>query len=93
MTLKKSLILSTTGWFVAVATSLAIRITIGAQSASMAEAVTWLAVACVPPVVLFVIFRGAPPPTIGEILYDTERRADKARSGAEGMEDPRVGTD
>jgi len=82
MPLKKFLIVLTTGWFVIVAASLALRLTIAVQPASTAEAVAWLLVLCVPPVVLVRTCRGAPPPTIAEILYETERRDETTPTGA-----------
>jgi hypothetical protein len=34
----------------------------------------WFAVCVVPPVVMLMVWRGAPPPTMQEILYAADRR-------------------
>ena len=34
----------------------------------------WLAACVVPPAVMLMVWRGAPPPTIAEVLYAVDRR-------------------
>jgi len=34
----------------------------------------WLAACVVPPAVMLLVWRGAPPPTMAEILYAVDRR-------------------
>jgi hypothetical protein len=31
------------------------------------------AIGCLPPLVLWAVFRGAPPPSIGQVIYETEQ--------------------
>lgn len=59
------------GWFTAVVLLVGIRLALLAPP-SPTESVTWLLVLCVPPTILLSVFRGAPPQTVGEVLYDVE---------------------
>ena len=35
----------------------------------------WFFAAIVPPAVMFLVWRGAPPPTIAEVIYAVDRRS------------------
>ena len=60
------------GWILLVASMLALRIALGAGSPSLGESAAWFALSCGPAALLFFTVRGAPPPTIAEILYATD---------------------
>jgi hypothetical protein len=70
------------GWITAVAASFATRLALGAGAPSMTEGLAWALLTLVPASVLWLVFRGAPPPTIAEVLYDAEA-AVPARSHAD----------
>jgi hypothetical protein len=61
-------------WFMTLVVALAIRVAAG-PPLSFAGAVGAMALGCVPAVVLLMVFRGAPPQTIAEVLHETERPA------------------
>jgi hypothetical protein len=59
------------GWFMAVILTVAVRTAIGLPP-SFVEAVAALAIALAPALMVMTVFRGAPPQTIAEVLYDAE---------------------
>ena len=63
------------GWFMAVILTVAVRTAIGLPP-SFIEGIAALAVALAPALMVMTVFRGAPPQTIAEVLYD----ADHARN-------------
>jgi hypothetical protein len=66
------------GWFTAVAVTLGVRTMIG-LSPSLVEAFMAFGVAVLPALILLAVFRGAPPQTIAEVLYDAEHNRNPAR--------------
>jgi hypothetical protein len=64
------------GWLAAVAGLLGARIAFGSAPVSATEAIVWLLVGSVPATIFLFTFRGAPPPTIAQVLYDAEQRPD-----------------
>lgn len=91
MSINRARLTIVTGWFVAVVAALSIRVAIGAPITVLAG-VGLLLVGCVPAIVLYAVFRGAPPKTIGEVLYDAEQapqvavRPMSGASGAKGID-------
>jgi hypothetical protein len=61
-------------WFMTLVVALAIRIAAGLPL-SLAGAVGAMALGCVPAMVLLMVFRGAPPQTVAEVLHEAERPA------------------
>jgi hypothetical protein len=55
-------------WFAAVAVIIASVVTMGV-SVSVSTVALLLALSLVPPGIMLVLWRGAPPPTVAEILY------------------------
>jgi hypothetical protein len=47
---------------------------ISGVSITVSTSVLWLAACVVPPAVLLIVWRGAPPPTVAEILHAVDRR-------------------
>jgi hypothetical protein len=66
------------GWFTVVALTIGIR-TLGGLPPSGAEAAAAVALMLGPALVVLTIFRGAPPQTIAEVLYDAEHTRNMAR--------------
>lgn len=66
------------GWFMAVALTLVARTMFG-LSLSLVEASMAFGVAVLPALILLTVFRGAPPPTIAEVLYDVEHTKNPVR--------------
>ena len=62
----------------AVAATLGARAVLG-LSPSLVEFLVALGVAVVPALMIMVVFRGAPPQTIAEVLYDAERTRNPVR--------------
>jgi len=59
------------GWFMAVILTVAVRTALGLPP-SFVEAMGALAIALAPALMVMTVFRGAPPQTIAEVLYDAE---------------------
>lgn len=79
------------GWSVTVAGSLGARVASGGWPGSLVEGLTWLALGCVPPlVVMLSVFRGAPPSSIAQVLYDTENAVGATAPVARSQDGPRV---
>lgn len=78
------------GWSVAVAGSLGARVAFGGWPGSVVEGLTWLALGCVPPLVMLLVFRGAPPSSIAQVLYDTENAAGATAPVARSQDGPRA---
>jgi hypothetical protein len=66
------------GWFMAVVLALSVRAALGVPP-SFVEAAAALAVALAPALMVLTVFRGAPPQTIAEVLYDAEHTKNAAR--------------
>ena len=66
------------GWFMAVILTVAVRTAIGLPP-SFVEAIAALAIALAPALMVMTVFRGAPPQTIAEILYDAEHARNLGR--------------
>jgi hypothetical protein len=47
-------------------------------SITVGASMLWLAACVVPPAVTLMVWRGAPPPTVAEILHSVDRRDDRA---------------
>jgi hypothetical protein len=67
------------GWFMAIILTVAVRTAMGLPP-SFIEAVAALAVALAPGLVVMTVFRGAPPQTIAEVLYDAEHSTTAVRA-------------
>jgi hypothetical protein len=67
------------GWVSAMAISLSTRLALGAGAPSITEGLAWMLLTVVPASVLWMVFRGAPPPTVAEVLYDAESAAPSRR--------------
>lgn len=61
-----------TAWLVTLTAATTIRLLAGPPP-SLVETLTVLALWVVPAVVFMTVFRGAPPQTIGQVLYDAEQ--------------------
>jgi hypothetical protein len=66
------------GWFMAVILTVAVRTAIGLPP-SFIEGMAALAIALAPALMVMTVFRGAPPQTVAEILYDAEHTRNVAR--------------
>jgi hypothetical protein len=75
------------GWSALVLGSLSVRVTTAAGPLSWPEVLAWVALMGFPAITLLGAFRGAPPPTIAQILYDTEHPA----GGSDRTETPTDG--
>lgn len=74
------------GWFMALLLVFGVRFALGAP-ALLSPGLGMVLLACIPPAVLLVVFRGAAPPdTIAEVLY-----ADAQRPAIAPATQPRVG--
>jgi hypothetical protein len=62
------------GWFAAIIAVIGVRLEMGAP-VTLAQSVALLMLGCIPAAVLVLVFRGAPPPTIGQVLYETDQAA------------------
>lgn len=92
MSLNKFHITVIAGWLVAVAASFAGSVALGVPP-TLAQGIGWLLLGAVPVLILMSVFRGAPPPTISEVLYETEHPAratvTNTASGNSGNDAPR----
>ena len=61
------------GWFAIVAVIIASVIAMGVN-VSVSTTALLLTLSVVPPVIILALWRGAPPPTVGEILYAANTR-------------------
>lgn len=75
MSLNRTHAITVVGWIALVVASLSVRLTIAAGSLSRAEGLAWFAMGVLPLITLLLVFRGAAPPTIAQVLYDTEHSA------------------
>ena len=66
------------GWFIAVILTVAVRTAIGLPP-SFIEGMAALAIALAPALMVMTVFRGAPPQTVAEILYDAEHTRNVGR--------------
>lgn len=80
MSLNKSHALIQAGWLVAVAATFASSIALG-MPLTLAQGIGWLLLGFVPVFIMKAVFRGAPPPTISEVLYQTEHPARAVTQG------------
>lgn len=67
-------------WFSAIALGLAVATAFG-WSASPLRVATAFAFGCLPLLVVAVVFRGRPPQTIGEVIYDAQQDLNPKRAG------------
>ena len=65
-------------WFVAVIVMMACSAA-GGTALTINIGVLWLAACLVPPAVMLLVWRGAPPITVAELLYSVNRPSEKAR--------------
>ena len=65
-------------WFAAVAVTIASVIAMGVN-VGVSTAALLLSLSIVPPGIILALWRGAPPPTVGEILYATNNRTEGRR--------------
>jgi Na+/melibiose symporter-like transporter len=68
-------------WFAALVVLFAVRVVLGGPT-SLTEGVVLMLIGCVPAFVLMVVFRGAPPQTVAEVLRDAERTSSVRRASA-----------
>ena len=68
-------------WLTALLATLAIALALGVEM-TQGRSIALLLVACLPPVVLVTVFRGAPEPSIGQILYDADHAGARIGSPA-----------
>lgn len=73
------------GWFMAVVALVGIRLALLAPP-SVTEGVAWSLLLCVPPMILLSVFRGAPPQTVGEVLYEVEHPATAGTAVSQGRQ-------
>ena len=66
-------------WLVALVMLFAVRVVPGGPT-SFTAGVGLILLGCVPAFVLMVVFRGAPPQTIAEVLHDAERTPNMRRA-------------
>src|SRR5713101_3735621 len=71
MSLKRIHITVITVWFVALMLIIGVGLANGIPI-TLAWTLSLLIFGCLPPVILLILFRGAPPRTIGQVLYDEE---------------------
>ncbi len=71
MSLNRMHVLMIGGWFAVVAIS-TLAATVMGYTLSMTTGVLAAAVACVPPVIALMVFRGAPDRSTVELIYDAE---------------------
>ena len=62
-------------WFVAVAIVIACVVATGVNLAASTAALL-LAMCLAPPAIMLLVWRGAPPPTIGELLYSVNKQTE-----------------
>lgn len=74
MSLTRFHVTALTGWFGTMAVLLAIRLALGPPT-SIADGLGLLLLGVLPAAIFLTVFRGAPPPTVAEVLYDTEQAA------------------
>ena len=74
MSLHRFHIVAVSSWFAFVVLSSAAGLALGLP-VSAAGSLSALALALVPPLVFLTIFRGAPPKSIGQVLYTEEQRS------------------
>jgi hypothetical protein len=60
-------------WFT-VLVAVAIAGALSGVSITMATSALWFVACVVPPAVMLMVWRGAPPPTVAEILHTVDRR-------------------
>ncbi len=59
------------GWFAALIAMLGAGVALGVP-ATLTQTVEVFLVGCIPAMVLLKVFRGAPPPTVAQVLYDAD---------------------
>lgn len=65
------------GWFVAVLGTFGTRIAVAGLPLSVTETASWLALLMLPALTFVSVFRGAPPPTIAEVIYAADHSGDR----------------
>jgi hypothetical protein len=66
-------------WFAALVVLFAVRVVLGGPT-SFTAGMGLILLGCVPAFVLMVVFRGAPPQTIAEVLHHAERTSNMRRA-------------
>lgn len=79
MSLKRLPVIVVFAWLALVAASISARVSFE-PAVGAAEALGWLLLAVLPSTVALLVFRGAPPPTVAEVLFDAERREAPSRA-------------
>jgi ABC-type nickel/cobalt efflux system permease component RcnA len=72
--------IATIAWLVLVLGVLSVRIST-AGAPTLAESAGWLLLGTLPILVVYRVFRGAPPNTVAQVLYNTEHDGDATQSG------------
>jgi len=62
------------GTWLAILTAVAVAAALSGLSITAGASALWLAVCVVPPTVMLMVWRGAPPATVAEILHAVDRR-------------------
>ncbi len=88
---RSQIIFFVTSWCLAAAVLFGVRLALGLPP-SLAGGIAIVLLGCVPAVVLMKVFRGAPPQSIAQVLYDAERVAGPAAGIAPGPADRGDGT-
>ena len=78
MSLNRFHFIAVGGWLMAVTLTMIVRTTLGVPP-SVWEAIAAFSVAVAPALLVLTVFRGAPPQTIAEVLYDAEHTANPVR--------------
>lgn len=77
MSLNRVHVMLILGWFALVAIVTAAAMFMGSRL-SMTTGVLVFAVACVPPIIALMVFRGAPDRSTVELIYDAEQNTSKS---------------
>ena len=85
MSLRQHLVVTCGGWFSFLLLTAALRTSFGPAAATSGELAIWAFLFTVPPAIVMLRFRGAPPPLISEVIYRTEirRRMNEIPAGAD----------
>lgn len=81
MSLTRMHVIATAAWLVLVTGTLGFRMATSGAPA-LGESLGWLLVGTLPVLVLLRVFRGAPPETVAQVLYNTEHAGDTQHTGS-----------
>ena len=76
MSISRLQVAAATVWFAALLITVGVLIAFGATPPPLVATFAWLLASGVPLAIVWLIFTGAPPPIIGQVLYDAERAPD-----------------